>query len=279
MRRDLRTSEENVQLRELSVARPYLCSLFIVVTFSVVQVAFAGLQAALPELSQPLMEFLAEMVLAVLAVILLTTLHSWRSTGFRALSSLKDLRLYWVLVFPVLPVLASVVTVLSRMRVSEVAFYLILACLVGFVEETFFRGLMLRSLATLGLWRAAIISSALFGLMHLQNLLFGAELPGTLLQVAYAAAMGFGFAAVTLRTGAIWPLVIIHALIDFAAFVTSSEADWSELSTTDVVVNAAYILVFVAYGLFMMRSAQRLWNDSRHQDPTPQIGPSTERTA
>lgn len=71
----------------------------------------------------------------------------------------------------------------------------------------------------------------------------------------------------------------IHTLIDFAAFVTSSEAEGSELSTTDVVVNAAYILAFVAYGLFMMRSAQRLWNDSPHKDPTPRIGPSTEHTA
>ena len=250
-----------MQLRELSVKRPYLFSLLLVLAFSAVSVGFAGFQAALPELPQQLIEILTEMVLAVLAVILLTTSHSWQSTGFRTLSSPKDLRLYWVLVFPLFPVLVSVVNAVSRMRASEVAFYLILACLVGFAEEAFFRGLMLRSLAVLGLWRAAIISSGVFGLMHLQNLLLGADLAGTLLQVLYAAAVGFSYAAVALRTGAIWPLIIIHALIDFAAFVTSSEAEGIELSTTDVVVNAAYILVFIVYGLLVMRSAKRFQND------------------
>ena len=271
--------KKNLQLQGLSANRPYLFSLLIVITISVVNVVSAGLQTALPQLPQPMMDFLAEIVLAVLAVVLLTMMRSWRNAGFRALMSPKDLRLYWVPMFPLLPVLIALATGISRMRFSEVVFYLVLACLVGFVEEAFFRGLMLRSLSTLGLWQAAMISSAVFGLMHLQNLLFGADLAGTLLQVVYASAMGFGFAAVTLRTGAIWPLVVIHALIDFGAFVTSGEAGTVEISTTDVVVNTAYILVFVAFGLFMLRSAGGLPHDQRKQDPTPLTGPSTEYPA
>lgn len=68
MRRDSRTSEENVQLRELSAKRPYLLSLFIILTFSVVNVVSSGLQTTLPELPQPMMELVAEVVLAILAV-------------------------------------------------------------------------------------------------------------------------------------------------------------------------------------------------------------------
>jgi uncharacterized protein len=250
--------EEKLHLQGISVKRPYLFSIFIVVTISVVNLVSAGLGTALPQLPPTLLEFIAELVLALLATVLLTALRSWRNAGFHALPSLKDVRLYWVPVLPLLPVLIAVVTGMSRMRVDEVAFYLVLACLVGFAEEVYFRGLMLRALVSLGLWRAAVISSVLFGVMHLQNLLFGADLAGTLLQVAYAAAMGFGFAAVTLRTGVIWPLVVIHALIDFAGFATSGETIMGDVSAADVAVYGLYILMFVTYGLFMMRSGRRL---------------------
>jgi membrane protease YdiL (CAAX protease family) len=247
-----------LRVQRITVKRPYLFSIVIVVTISVVNLASVSLATALPRLSPIWLGILAELVLAVLAIVLLTALRAWRNAGFQALSSLKDLRFYWVPVLPLLPVLVAVVTGTFRMRVDEVAFFLVLACLVGFAEEAYFRGLMLRALVSAGPWRAAVISSALFGVLHLQNLLFGADLTGTLLQVGYATAMGFGFAAVTLRTGVIWPLVVIHALIDFAGFVTSGETVAGHVSTTDAAVYGLYILVFVAYGLFMMRSARRL---------------------
>ncbi len=94
-----------------------------------------------------------------------------------------------------------------------------LAGLIGFVEEVFFRGLILRAIAPRGLWKAAIISSIVFGLLHSLNPLAGANPLDTLLQLGYTLAIGFGFAAVALRTRVIWPLVLIHGLIDFASFL------------------------------------------------------------
>ena len=242
----------------IGVKRPYLFSIAVVGLFTAVHLLSAFLEAALPHLPPLSLQFLAALVLAVLAIVLLTTLRSWRNVGFRALQSRKDLRLYWVPLFPLLPVLIGTVAAMTRLPIGEVVFYLALACAVGFVEEVYFRGLMLRSLVSLGLWRAAVITSVLFGLMHLQNLLFGADLAATSLQVVYASAMGFGFAAVTLRTGVIWPLVVIHALIDFAGFLTTGETVMVDVSVTDVVVLGVYILMFLGYGLFMMRSVTRL---------------------
>ncbi|RAX47764.1 hypothetical protein DQ353_18495 [Arthrobacter sp. AQ5-05] len=93
--------------------------------------------------------------------------------------------------------------------------------------------------------------------MHLLNLLYGVDLIATLLQVAYATAMGFGFAVVTLRTGVLWPLIVIHALIDLAGFVTSEETVTTSVRSTDIVIYLVYIVVFTAYGVFMMRSITR----------------------
>lgn len=102
----------------------------------------------------------------------------------------------------------------------------------------FFRALILQALASCGIWRAASGSSIIFGLMHVLNLLYGADFLATLLQAAYAGAMGFGFAAVTLRTGPIWPLIVIHALIDFAGFVTAGSTLMTSMTSTDTIVYA-----------------------------------------
>jgi membrane protease YdiL (CAAX protease family) len=66
-----------------------------------------------------------------------------------------------------------------------------------FTEELFFRGLLFRSLRHRGFWPAAIVSSALFGLVHLVGAPF---LEGLLLQIPLTAA-GFGFAAIADRWG------------------------------------------------------------------------------
>jgi membrane protease YdiL (CAAX protease family) len=248
--------------------RPYIFTMLIVASIAVVNVVSAGTGAALPELPPTLLELLAELVLAGLAIALLTAQRSWKNVGFRSFPRLKDLRLYWVPLFPVLPVGAAAIIGISRMPFEEILFFLVLACLVGFVEEVVFRGLILQALAPAGLWRAAILSSILFGMMHLLNLLFGADLVATLLQAAYATAMGFGFAAVTLRTGVLWPLIVIHALIDFAGFVTMEGTVTSGVTSTDFVIYILYSVVFAAYGLFMMRAVTRSAGLGEHR-PIP----------
>lgn len=256
----------------LRARRPYFFTMLIVALIASVNVLSAGAAAALPELPTTVLELLAELILTVLAIALLTGLRSWRTVGFRALPRLRDLRLYWIPLFPVLPVVAAAIASISRMRVENVLFFLVLACLIGFVEEVFFRGLILRALAPAGLWRAAILSSIVFGVMHLLNLLFGADLVATLLQTVYATAMGFGFAAVTLRTGALWPLIAIHALIDLAGFVTSQGTVMVGVTSADIAIYTLYIVAFAGYGIFMMRAVKHRSRKPRPDSHTPETG-------
>lgn len=230
---------------------------FIVTSIAGVNVAAAGIANTLPDLSRGLIEMIVELLLAVLAIIMLTVLHAWRRVGFRVLTHVKDLRLYWFALFPLLPALPAAVVGIAGMRLSDVAYFLTLACLVGFAEEVFFRGLLLRALAPSGLWRAAILSSVVFGAMHMLNLLSGADMAATLLQTVYSAAFGFGFAAVTLRTGVLWPVIMIHALIDFAGFAAADGTVMSNVTSADVLTYTVYIAMFTAYGVFMMRSTIR----------------------
>lgn len=93
--------------------------------------------------------------------------------------------------------------------------WLAFTALVAFVEETFFRGVVLRLLLASGWRRAWLLSSAIFGLGHAANLLSGTQtLVATLLQIGVAFAWGLFTAASYLRTLSLWPALVLHALFD-----------------------------------------------------------------
>jgi membrane protease YdiL (CAAX protease family) len=102
-------------------------------------------------------------------------------------------------------VILNVVPGLQFIGAAEVTGLLPLALMVGFVEESVFRGLMLTALRERGVWRAIIVTSVLFGLTHLANVLAGATVLETISQVAYTIAFGVAFAALVLSTGIIGP--------------------------------------------------------------------------
>lgn len=62
--------------------------------------------------------------------------------------------------------------------------------------------------------KAAVISALTFGIGHIVNLLNGAELVPTLLQIVYAVAVGFVFVALFIRSGSIVPCVLTHGVLN-----------------------------------------------------------------
>jgi hypothetical protein len=86
------------------------------------------------------------------------------------------------------------------------------ACvMVGLYEEFVFRGYVLHTLRHgIGFWAAALVSSALFGAIHLGN---GSD-PWYI--ALSAAAFGMLYCFSVLRTGAIWFAIGVHTAFDFA---------------------------------------------------------------
>jgi len=88
------------------------------------------------------------------------------------------------------------------------------------VEEFLYRGLLQRGLsAWLGPIRAILAAALLFSLLHAPSYyscLYGGNLlltVGNLLDVMFAGVFwGYGY----LRTGSLWPWVLVHALMDLA---------------------------------------------------------------
>ena len=107
------------------------------------------------------------------------------------------------------------------------ALYLLNCLAIGLFEETAFRGLLLPfvrgrmsggKLADIG---AILLSSAVFALFHLLNLLSGASVGGTLTQVGYTFLTGCMFGTVTLLSRSIIPGIVIHTLYDIGGTMTA----------------------------------------------------------
>ena len=113
-------------------------------------------------------------------------------------------------------------------RPGAILAFLLCMAAVGVCEELTFRGLITGMLydkygrSPAGVWLSVVVSSLLFGAMHLTNAIGGEmALSGVLLQMAGAAAMGMCFAAIYLRGRNIWAVAAIHGFMDLCALVSS----------------------------------------------------------
>lgn len=233
---------------------PYSFAALMVLT-AVAGYMLAGTAAALLKLPMLALYGGANLVLTLTATGVLTLLGWWREAWFCPQRQPRDLLLFWL---PLAPVLLNLAWGVRTTDLRHIAIYLAISLMVGFVEEAFFRGLVLRALLPRGMWRAVIVSSLLFGLMHSMNIASGSAPSAVLLQIGYASAIGFCYAALVLRTGTILPLVIIHFLTDFANFVANDKIGRNGAATSlDAVITVVIIAAFTAYGAYLLRPARR----------------------
>jgi len=123
--------------------------------------------------------------------------------------------------------------------------------LLGFVEEGIFRGVLFYGLSTkLTPFFTVFISALVFGLFHFVNLFSGAELVTTIFQAIHAFAMGFLYASLRLKIGAIWPLMIIHGLWDFSLFVLQSTVKQTQ-ENISLSAGLSIAVPALLYGLFV----------------------------
>lgn len=101
-----------------------------------------------------------------------------------------------------------------NLSLLELCLYVFSMLCVGFLEELIFRGFLFKALCGDNLKTAVIISAVTFGAGHIVNLLNGAELVSTLMQIVYAIAIGFAFTYLFLVSGSIWPCIICHGAIN-----------------------------------------------------------------
>ena len=109
-----------------------------------------------------------------------------------------------------------------RIGALETVLYILSMFCVGFLEEVIFRGLLYRAMAADDPKSAVIVSSLTFGIGHIVNLFngSGAEMFVTLLQVFYAAAAGFMFVMIYVKTDSLIGCIVIHGVFNALSVFT-----------------------------------------------------------
>lgn len=123
----------------------------------------------------------------------------------------------------------------STLALIAVAF--VVTVLAPIAEEVFFRGFFFTALRSWrGPWVAAIITGAVFGLIH-----GGSSPVGYLVPLA---AFGFGLCLLYWRTGSLYPCIALHALNNSLALGVTQEWGW-QIPVVMVAANALIAVILL----------------------------------
>lgn len=151
-----------------------------------------------------------------------------------------------------------------------IAIVIIEQILIGVFEEFLFRGLLLNILLEKmqrhrfkDKMAAVLISSILFGLVHLLNLFSMPQMVNaTIDQVCYSIFIGIFLGVLYLRTHNIWVVVFYHAIYDMASelpviFHDIPAQSLMDQSVSEALLNIALSSLFAFVGLFMARKLKK----------------------
>ena len=130
----------------------------------------------------------------------------------------------------------------------------ILECLaIGLFEEFAFRGVIFLMLAEKrhttrkGLFVSLMLTSAIFGAVHLVNLATGADPGAVILQIGYSFLIGAMCSVVLLKTRNVWLCVLLHAVYDFGGKIIPTLFKGTMWDTPTVIVTAVLAVLTAAY--------------------------------
>lgn len=121
---------------------------------------------------------------------------------------------------------SALISGMATVNRTDLLWLFALNCLlIGIFEEVLFRGVFQTVIAgafkekPYAAFKTIAATSALFGAWHLTNLLGGAAIGPTILQVGYSFLIGAMLSAVLMRTGNLWSCILLHASFDFGGLL------------------------------------------------------------
>ena len=157
--------------------------------------------------------------------------------------------------FPFVPFINGTATIDTK--VYFIALLALQCLLVGLFEETAFRGcvfmlILERKHSTRKeIFYSIILSSLVFGAIHIVNLFVGAGVVPVILQLGYSFLIGAMCSVVLLITKKLWMPVIIHAVFNFAGALVPTFGKGEIWDTATVVLTVVVSLLVAAYTIIL----------------------------
>lgn len=133
----------------------------------------------------------------------------------------------------------------------DIVLYMLSMICLGIIEELLFRGYLLQYLQKYAAKRAVLITGLTFGVGHIVNLLNGADLYSTILQIMYAVAIGYMLSVFVAETGHILPCCVFHATFN-ALSAFANEAVITR--TSETIVCALISILAIGYAVYLKKA-------------------------
>ena len=150
-----------------------------------------------------------------LSLLLVAIMLVLKRTAYYGLTKVRDLKKY--LYFLPLLIIVSV-NLWNGFNINntatEILFHILTMLNIGFIEEIIFRGFLFKMMAKNNVKSAIIVSAITFGAGHIVNLFVGAELIPTLIQICYAASIGYLFVIIFYKSQSLVPCIVTHSLVN-----------------------------------------------------------------
>lgn len=210
------------------------------------------------EIAQKLWDAIAYRAVGSVIFILLIDEFRYRLSAPMHWSQLTVLIPAWAVVINNLPILALLHGTATVERTDLIWLFALQSFCIGLFEELIFRGVLFpfllekRRNSTKQIFWVTVISSAVFGLVHLSNLLEGAGFGATVLQVGYSFLIGAMCSIVLLKTGNLLHCILLHSVYNFCGQLlpTLGFGTWWDLPT--VIITAVLAVAVGAWMLFVL---------------------------
>ncbi len=256
----------------MSRARPLVALLLLVLWLLVTALTGRGPAPGEPLGALVTSGILWQVAFAAAFLVGATALLRWRGLGLGP-PRRGTLRLLWLPALYLLLIAAAAATV-GLPPPTALAFLLVNMLLVGLSEELMFRGVLYSGLRDrLSPWPAVVITSILFGGIHVLNVGATGHLQGAILQSVATAMLGLMLMALRLRMGSLWPAVLVHAA--WNALLLLVGRDQPPLPPDEPIPLVAQagvlgaILPLGIYGLWLLRRIGRDADGAPASSPRP----------
>jgi len=204
----------------------------LLIIFYVVNGAFVSIQQP----SSPFLQFALLIPLAIGLFLYIAIKKKWRHYFFIGINK-ENIIVY----SPLLIVLCIILIGTKGLNFASISDLLLMLLMqmfiVAFIEETIFRGILLRMLLPKGTFVAVWISSILFGITHALQLIGGQSIEDTIIQIIYALLVGLVLSLLIIDGQSIILTILFHGLNNFFNFMGKAESS----------MLTAYIIIFVLF--------------------------------
>lgn len=192
--------------------------------------------------------YISFIINTIFSIGLIGIIVALKKTSYYGLTKVKNAKKYLYFI-PL--IIIGTVNIWNGIKIknstSEILFHILTMINVGFIEEIIFRGFLFKMMAKDNIKSAIIVSSITFGIGHIVNLLNGADLIPTLMQICYAVSIGYLFVTIFYKSKSLIPCIITHSLIN-ALSIFNAE------NSTSYIVPIILTLMPLIYAIYINKT-------------------------